>query len=61
MSLEKLKIEFEAQTILLKHEINNKTEQLDKLYKETESQKDIIKQLQEQLNTEAQEVSNKRE
>lgn len=54
--LEKLKIEFEAQTILLKHEITSKTEQLDKLFKESEQQKEIIKQLQEQLNKETQEV-----
>ncbi|KAI8120126.1 hypothetical protein FF38_09525 [Lucilia cuprina] len=52
---EKLKIEFEAQTILLKHEISNKTEQLDKLFKECEVQKENIKQLQEQLNKETQE------
>lgn len=54
--LEKLKIEFEAQTILLKHEITNKTEQLDRLLKETETQKEIIKQLQQQLKQETQEV-----
>ncbi|XP_061389535.1 coiled-coil domain-containing protein 186 [Musca vetustissima] len=54
---EKLKIEFEAQTILLKHEIASKTEHLDKLSKETESQKEIIKQLQDQLKQETQEKS----
>ncbi|KAM7358380.1 coiled-coil domain-containing protein 186 [Cochliomyia hominivorax] len=54
---EKLKIEFDAQTILLKHEITSKTEQLDKLLKESEQQKETIKQLQEQLNKETQEKS----
>ncbi|XP_005182653.1 coiled-coil domain-containing protein 186 [Musca domestica] len=54
---EKLKIEFEAQTILLKHEIASKTEHLDKLQKETESQKETIRQLQEQLKQETQEKS----
>ncbi|XP_065360060.1 coiled-coil domain-containing protein 186 [Calliphora vicina] len=54
---EKIKIEFEAQSILLKHDISNKIEQLDKLFKESEVQKDVIKQLQEQLNKETQEKS----
>ncbi|XP_075160022.1 coiled-coil domain-containing protein 186 [Haematobia irritans] len=54
---EKLKIEFEAQTILLKHEIANKTEQLEKLLKETETHKELIKQLQDQLKQETQEKS----
>ncbi|XP_073843220.1 coiled-coil domain-containing protein 186 [Musca autumnalis] len=52
---EKLKIEFEAQTILLKHEIASKSEHLDKLLKETETQKEVIKQLQDQLKQETQE------
>ncbi|XP_013112105.2 coiled-coil domain-containing protein 186 [Stomoxys calcitrans] len=54
---EKLKIEFEAQTILLKHEIANKTEHLEKLLKETEAQKEIIKQLQDQLKQDSEEKS----
>lgn len=53
---EKLKIEFEAQTILLKHELASKTEHLEKLHKETEMQKELIRQLQEQLKQETQEV-----
>uniref|UniRef100_A0A1B0GAS3 Coiled-coil domain-containing protein 186 n=1 Tax=Glossina morsitans morsitans TaxID=37546 RepID=A0A1B0GAS3_GLOMM len=52
---EKLKIEFEAQTILLKHEIERKGEQLDKLIKDTQIQKEHIKNLQEQLAKEIQE------
>lgn len=50
MSLtEKLKMEFEANTILLKHEIKSKTDSLDKLNKEHQKQCEANKDLQQQL------------
>jgi len=42
-------MEFEANTILLKHEIMSKTEALDKLTKEHQKQTEAYKELQHQL------------
>ncbi|KAH8380423.1 hypothetical protein KR009_010663 [Drosophila setifemur] len=46
---EKLKIESEATTILLKHEITSKTEALEKLTKEQQKLSDANRELQQQL------------
>lgn len=46
---EKLKMEYEANTILLKHEITSKTEALDRLTKEHQKQTEACKELQHQL------------
>jgi len=46
---EKLKMEFDANTILLKHDIMGKTEALDKLTKEHQKQSEAFKELQHQL------------
>jgi len=46
---EKLKMEYEANTILLKHDIMGKTEALDKLTKEHQKQTEAFKELQHQL------------
>lgn len=42
-------MEYEANTILLKHEITSKTEALDKLTKEHQKQTEACKELQHQL------------
>jgi len=42
-------MEFEANTILLKHEITSKTEALDKLTKEQQKLSEANKELQNQL------------
>lgn len=49
LPIEKLKMEYEANTILLKHEITSKTEALDKLTKEHQKQAETCKELQHQL------------
>lgn len=49
LPIEKLKMEYEANTILLKHEITSKTEALDKLTKEHQKQAETCKELQQQL------------
>lgn len=46
---EKLKMEFEANTILLKHEITSKTEALEKITKEQQKLNETNKELQQQL------------
>ncbi|KAH8257366.1 hypothetical protein KR038_007836 [Drosophila bunnanda] len=46
---EKLKVEFEANTILLKHEITSKTEALDKVTKEQQKLSEANRELQQQL------------
>ncbi|KAH8259471.1 hypothetical protein KR026_005061 [Drosophila bipectinata] len=46
---EKLKMEFEANTILLKHEITSKTEALEKMTKEQQKLNETNKELQQQL------------
>lgn len=47
--LEKLKVESEAQRIMLRHEISCKNEQIEKLTQETRHLNESHKQLQQQI------------
>lgn len=49
-------MEFEANSILLKHEIKSKTDQLEQLHRELNKSKEEVKSLQEQCSKEILEV-----